>query len=1289
MTSVRKSSLVKRALDRDAILRRYQEHSNDNYDDIDLESTLSFSRFSQGLGIVRSQDDSPFVRRIQDTLHVDLADKQIGSTEPHAISPIRSQSAPVADHIRDHVETRPKSMREREPKREKEFHRNKLTKDLTKRDLITKRELINQQVKDHQKDHKNVKNHNSSKIKTTNGDWIHSTGKSPTEDEVSQYEKTATKSDFINYQNVNINQAAKSTNHMNQPHTKSNHNYQPYTANDSNLHNSNLYHNNQNSANYDPANYDSAPANYDSAPANYDPVPANYESSEKLNQASLHVPRAYLEKIDEALETSHANENEPPVGVSPVKTSGTPVVSSPMRVHKVRESRDLARGATTPSRRQASVKVSLTPAQRFEKRAGTRLHNALENFRFSSLVGKGAFASVYRGENLKTGQVVAIKQIALEEEQDVAELMGEIDLLKMLKHQHIVKYHGFVKTAALLNILLEYCLGGSLRQMYKRLGHGLGESATALYVALILKGLEYLHAQGVVHRDVKAANVLVTEDGVVKLADFGVATKVTAQHATVVGTPNWMAPETVLGGEGLCTASDIWSLGATIIELLTTHPPYHELNAMATLHAIGTDDHPPLPAGMSSVGKDFLMECFQKQPSLRRSAKLLLRHRWCEIEGEKDGKESGREENQKEIERDERKQIERPSERRQSEGKQENKRKQEMEEKQNHLRVEGEKLNERVVTAKFLKGELLGRFAEEDDPKDLDENDDVSFADDFEVGDAPLVPRSIVVNESPLLEIEMDDFDTHELEVQNKMEVLVSKFSTRVAHVAGSGEDVMTSLVPLTGRMLHMVKKYNALHAVLIKEHGVLSVLELLDWAPEYARFQKVWQHSLAILNTVFRDVVVFENFCVVGGIPAVTQFRHHAYGSAVRGEVGRFLSHFARSERALAMLVACGGLKVVAKFVEEDFETAPGLPLVSVEVIHAILLRDLARSKSDLCRILLKHGVVFWLVVLLHRLTCARGHVPIPSRDAEECVDWILSILHYFGQSETRVKLNISLADMFKLLMRVCGQLLTTRRLVVLRFLRAMLCVAGVLKLLHAAEIVEFLVVQLARHPPSLAHHAEVVSVVAPTLYNCCYLDHVREAEFVRLGGLPHLRALVCTKLPFRQFVLPIVCELVHCEEVRPALAKYDILGVYLDLLVDPYWQLNALDAIVSWFQHDAKNVNLTAPRAVSALRAGFVLRNVASVESALDSYLKLLAANAGIARVLGTDEVVDNILEKLTTYSSPVIQLTLLRVLKTMMAYRAVPARVLEVVRDLESRSGLVLVDEVAMEITEMERE
>jgi serine/threonine protein kinase len=116
----------------------------------------------------------------------------------------------------------------------------------------------------------------------------------------------------------------------------------------------------------------------------------------------------------------------------------------------------------------------------------------------------------------------------------------------------------------------------------------------------VLQGLVYLHEQGVIHRDIKGANILTTKDGTVKLADFGVATKSNVNEYSVVGTPYWMAPE-VIELSGASTSSDIWSLGCTVIELLDGRPPYHKLQPMPALFRIVNDDHPPLPEGASPV----------------------------------------------------------------------------------------------------------------------------------------------------------------------------------------------------------------------------------------------------------------------------------------------------------------------------------------------------------------------------------------------------------------------------------------------------------------------------------------------------------------------------------------------------------------------------------------------------------------------------------------------------------------------------------------------------------------
>lgn len=254
----------------------------------------------------------------------------------------------------------------------------------------------------------------------------------------------------------------------------------------------------------------------------------------------------------------------------------------------------------------------------------------LNDYQLGDLLGKGAFGQVYRALNWATGETVAVKEIQLANipKAELGEIMSEIDLLKNLNHPNIVKYKGFVKTREYLYIILEFCENGSLHNISKKFGK-FPENLVAVYISQVLDGLVYLHDQGVIHRDIKGANLLTNKDGTVKLADFGVASTATTgmNDAAVVGSPYWMAPE-IIEQSGATTASDIWSVGATAIELLEGKPPYHFLDPMPALFRIVQDDCPPIPDGASPVVKDFLMHCFQKDPNLRISAKKLLRHPW-------------------------------------------------------------------------------------------------------------------------------------------------------------------------------------------------------------------------------------------------------------------------------------------------------------------------------------------------------------------------------------------------------------------------------------------------------------------------------------------------------------------------------------------------------------------------------------------------------------------------------------------------------------------------------------
>ncbi|GAA6013616.1 hypothetical protein JCM11491_002727 [Sporobolomyces phaffii] len=259
-------------------------------------------------------------------------------------------------------------------------------------------------------------------------------------------------------------------------------------------------------------------------------------------------------------------------------------------------------------------------------------------FQLGECIGKGQFGTVYRALNLNTGQVVAVKRIQLEgkTEAEIEQLSNEVSLLQRLNHPAIVRYQGLLRSENYLNIILEYAESGSLQTTLRQFGQ-LPEGLVASYVVKILEGLAYLHEQGVVHCDLKAANILSTKTGNTKLSDFGVSLNLHAIKSTqgfggaskdVQGTPNWMAPE-VIEMKGALPASDIWSLGCTIVELIDGRPPYSDLVAMSAMFRIVEDENgPPVPKSSSPELRAFLEKCFQKDPRNRPTATELFGDPW-------------------------------------------------------------------------------------------------------------------------------------------------------------------------------------------------------------------------------------------------------------------------------------------------------------------------------------------------------------------------------------------------------------------------------------------------------------------------------------------------------------------------------------------------------------------------------------------------------------------------------------------------------------------------------------
>lgn len=915
------------------------------------------------------------------------------------------------------------------------------------------------------------------------------------------------------------------------------------------------------------------------------------------------------------------------------------------------------------------------------------------------VIGKGAYGTVHKGIWREAGRHVAIKRVVrakLSTEEETA-LQAEIDLFKHLKHEHIVNYVEAVDApdSMYLDIVMEYVEGGSLYSIVQKIRnshsiddapvagpsgatvpHVFPEHTVASFIAQVAKGLCYLHKQGVVHRDIKGANILVTKDSMVKLADFGVSTKRAIDASPgegsamqspldVAGTPYWMAPE-IISLSGCSTVSDIWSVGCTVIELLTGFPPYYQLSDVTALFRIVTDECPPFPNEISLDCQNFLRACFTKDVNARATAEDLLRHPWLRtaVNSEGDsadsiGKDKKRDEADKNGLDDD-----------------------------DAWAVDGvggldvaDDDNRRLNQYEEAENEDFGDEDfdfEEEGEGDVEEDAELSASASFDT------KRAVVVQDvDPFREISFDpeaERETERLRKHREMWQRVKSLAERLGTSVDAHVTACDSMVSIFSE--HPDQRYS-----LIYDPGLLPILEVLE--------SGVCQNGVsnpAVVESMLRVVLslledprnspkdvdvgsssaksatvgggtlvdsdektylgyprvsnICHDLCLAGFLPAVIQYCNRAHPISLRVLAGRFITEMLRQESTLHMFAACRGFTVFVDMLEPDSDACGELPLVALDGVERMLSMEKQRHKRDFCRRFAWCGLLDRIVECidfstkrLEQLATSRGSEGAILHHETHIVKLARLLQTFAARADPSVKTKMSVPTVIAPIIRH----------VVSRFIpddavQPILCCVRDLSrdplthsALQSAAAIEVLVQYLSgcSRYTNTDDNTKTRHYIISCLHNLCIVSPARQEIAASSGLVPHLQTYIRSNdINLRSLCIDIYSGLACAGHVtRVELSKHAGVDFYVELfkmLSVPgtvrKWQARVLQSLAEWVDDEAEAAaveeRLVRSNNSNQICHSLAQMRVTDVEAVLEPYRRIIAGSRKVNAALGASQ-------------------------------------------------------------------